>query len=305
MRRITQEEFLKLLSDRATQIEAFLSDYLSDETRGEEIARPAKLLKAIRHGVLNGGKRMRPFLVLEIATMLGSSDQKAVHAAAGLECLHCYSLVHDDLPAMDDDDYRRGQPTIHKAFDEATAILAGDAMLTLAFELTVSEAGGIDTQTRCLLAAALARDSGMAGMVGGQTLDLAYENSDASEDIISRIHAMKTGALIRYACTAGALIAGGAPNDVASMQKYGEIIGLAFQLADDLLDVTSDSETMGKATGKDSEAGKRTLVEIYGVDWARTRLDELIAQAEAILAPYGERAHVLRAAAQFVAKREF
>lgn len=294
-----------MLSDRATQIEAFLSDYLSDETRGEEIARPAKLLKAIRHGVLNGGKRMRPFLVLEIATMLGSSDQKAVHAAAGLECLHCYSLVHDDLPAMDDDDYRRGQPTIHKAFDEATAILAGDAMLTLAFELTVSEAGGIDAQTRCLLAAALARDSGMAGMVGGQTLDLAYENSDASEDIISRIHAMKTGALIRYACTAGALIAGGSPNDVASMQKYGEIIGLAFQLADDLLDVTSDSETMGKATGKDSEAGKRTLVEIYGVDWARTRLDELIAQAEAILAPYGERADVLRAAAQFVAKREF
>ncbi|MEM8539423.1 MAG: polyprenyl synthetase family protein [Pseudomonadota bacterium] len=302
---ITQEEFLKLLSNRAIQIEGFLGDYLSNETRGEEIARPERLLKAIRHGVLNGGKRMRPFLVLEVASMFGSNDQKAMHAAAGLECLHCYSLVHDDLPAMDDDDYRRGQPTIHKAFDEATAILAGDAMLTLSFELTVSEAGGIDAQTRCLLAAALARDAGMAGMVGGQTLDLAFENSDVSEDIISRIHAMKTGALIRYACTAGVLIAGGSAKDVVSMQKYGEIIGLAFQLADDLLDVTSDSETMGKATGKDSEAGKRTLVEIYGVDWARARLDELIGQAEEILVPYGERANVLRAAAHFVAKREF
>ena len=305
MARITQEEFLGLLSDRAAQIEDFLSGCLRSEARSDEIARPENLIKAVRHGVFNGGKRMRPFLVLEVAKMLGAQDHQAIHAAAGLECLHCYSLVHDDLPAMDDDDFRRGKPTIHKAFDEATAILAGDALLTLAFELTVSEASGVDAKTRCLLAGALARDAGLAGMVGGQKLDLEYENSNASEDIISRIHAMKTGALIRYACSAGALIADCSPNDIAMMQKYGETVGLAFQLADDLLDVTADSATMGKATGKDSEAGKSTLVEIHGVDWARARLDELIGQAETILAPYGERAEVLRAAAQFVAKREF
>ena len=305
MARIMQEEFLKLLSLRAGQIEDFLSVYLNDEIRGDEIARPANLTKAVRHGVFNGGKRLRPFLVMEVASMLGSSDSQAIHAAAGLECLHSYSLVHDDLPAMDDDDFRRGKPTIHKAFDEATAILAGDALLTLAFELTASAASGVDANTRCLLVTSLARDAGMAGMVGGQKLDLEYENSDASEDVISRIHAMKTGALIRYACSAGAIIAGSSPSQIKMMQKYGEIVGLAFQLADDLLDVTADSATMGKATGKDSEAGKSTLVEVYGVDWARNRLDELIGQTENILAPYGEKADVLRAAAQFVAKRQF
>ncbi len=282
---ISQEEFLGLLSARATQIEAFLADYLTGEARQDEIARPKNLINAVRHGVLNGGKRMRPFLVLEVASMLGGVDQRAIHAAAGLECLHCYSLVHDDLPAMDDDDFRRGKPTIHKAFDEATAILAADALLTIAFELTVSEESGVDAVTRCKLAAALARDAGLAGMVGGQVLDLEHENTDAAEDVISRIHAMKTGALIRYACSAGAMIAKGSPDDIAAMQRYGEIIGLAFQLADDLLDVTSDSATMGKATGTDSEAGKSTLIGIYGVDWARDRLDQLVAQANTTLAP--------------------
>lgn len=302
---ITQEEFLELLSGRAALVEEFLADYLSIEARNHEIARPENLMRAIRHGVLNGGKRLRPFLVLEVASMLGAQDNNAVYAAAGIECLHCYSLVHDDLPAMDDDDFRRGQPTIHKAFDEATAILAGDALLTMAFELTVSEASGVGAATRCSMVASLARDAGLAGMVGGQKFDLEFENATTSEDMISRIHAMKTGALIRYACSAGAMIADGSDDERATMQKFGEVIGLAFQLADDLLDVTADSATMGKATGKDSAAGKSTLIGIHGVDWARERLDVLVGEAETILAPYGERADVLRAAARFVAKRAF
>lgn len=301
---ISQEDFLGLLSGRAKQVEAFLSDYLSSAARSGEIARPENLMTAIRHGVFNGGKRMRPFLILEVASMLGSEDKHAIYAAAGLECLHCYSLVHDDLPAMDDDDFRRGKPTIHKAFDEATAILAGDALLTLAFELTVSDASGVDAGTRCSMAQSMARNAGLAGMVGGQKLDLEYENSAAPEEIISRIHAMKTGALVRYACSAGAMISGSSPADIATMERFGEVVGLAFQLADDLLDVTADSVTMGKATGKDSEAGKSTLVAIYGIEWARDRLDQLIEEAETILAPYGERADVLRAAAQFAAKRQ-
>ncbi len=302
---MTQDKLIALLGKRATQVEAFLSDCLGSEPRNGEIARPEILIKAIRHGVLNGGKRIRPFLVLEVANMLGTDETKAISAAAGLECLHCYSLVHDDLPAMDDDDLRRGQPTIHKAFDEATAILAGDALLTLAFELTVAEQSDLKADTRCALAAHLARDAGLGGMVGGQQLDLENENRSIGEGMISRIHAMKTGALIRYACTAGALIANSSKQDVEAMQRYGEIIGLAFQMADDLLDVTADSSKMGKATGKDMAAGKSTLIGIHGIDWARKRLDQLISEAEAVLAPYGDKADVLRATAHFIAKRDF
>ncbi len=302
---MTQDELRQLLSDRASQVEAFLSNHLVAEAQDGEITRPDVLLKAIRHGVLNGGKRIRPFLVLETARMLGAGTDKALFAAAGLECLHCYSLVHDDLPAMDDDDLRRGKPTIHRAFDEATAILAGDALLTLAFEMTVSEHSGVKAETRCALVSALARDAGLAGMVGGQQLDLENENLAVGEEMISRIHAMKTGALIRYACTAGALIAESSTEDLAAMQRYGEVIGLAFQMADDLLDVTADSAKVGKATGKDSAAGKSTLVAIHGIDWARKRLGTLVAEADSILAPYGENAEPLRATAHFIANRDF
>ena len=302
---MTQGELRQLLSDRANQVEVFLSDYLGVEARDGEVARPDLLIKAIRHGVLNGGKRIRPFLVLETAQMLGAGTGDAIYAAAGLECLHCYSLVHDDLPAMDDDDLRRGKPTIHKAFDEATAILAGDALLTLAFELTVAGESLMKPETRCALVSHLARDAGLAGMVGGQQLDLENENQAVGEEMINRFHAMKTGALIKYACTAGALIADSSNEDVSSMQRFGELIGLAFQMADDLLDVTADSAKMGKATGKDSAAGKSTLVAIHGVDWARKRLDALVAEAESILAPYGEKADTLRATAHFIAKRDF
>lgn len=304
MSEITQVEFLDILKARALQLEAFLADYLNDQVRLGEDGRPKNLMKAIRHGVLNGGKRLRPFLLEETAQMLGGKKKAALYAAAGLECIHCYSLIHDDLPAMDDDDLRRGQPTVHKAYDEATAILAGDALLTLGFELTVSPENGLNDKVRSDLVFVLAKAGGLGGMVGGQMLDMENENENAGEKLVDQIHRMKTGALIRYACEAGALI-GGSQADVQIMRNYGDIIGRAFQLADDLLDVTADAAIMGKATGKDANAGKSTQVATHGTEWARQRLDELVQQADALLEPYGDSAKIMRAATQFIAKRNY
>ncbi|WP_018689773.1 farnesyl diphosphate synthase [Ahrensia kielensis] len=304
MAQYNQTQFLEILKSRATQVDNFLTGYLNAAAQNGEIARPERLVSAMRHGVLNGGKRIRPFFVMEIAQMLGAEEGLALYPAAGLECLHSYSLVHDDLPAMDDDELRRGKPTVHIAYDEATAILAGDALLTLAFDLTVHEKSGLLPKTQVELVRALARDSGAGGMVGGQQLDLDNENKDAGEDMISRIHAMKTGALIRYSCEAGAIIAGSDQEERQNIRRYGELVGLAFQLADDLLDVTSDVASMGKATGKDADAGKSTLIAIHGVEWARKRLDQLVEEAERLLVPYGEKADIIRAATQFVAKRQ-
>jgi farnesyl diphosphate synthase len=299
-----QTQFVEILKSRAKQIDDFLAVYLSADAKNGEIDRPEKLVSAMRHGVLNGGKRIRPFFVIEIAKMLGADEKLALFPAAGLECLHSYSLVHDDLPAMDDDDLRRGQPTVHIAYDEATAILAGDALLTLAFDLTAHEESGLPAQVQIELVRALARDSGVGGMVGGQQLDLDNENKEAGEELISRIHAMKTGALIRYSCEAGAIIAGSNNKERQIIRRYGELVGLAFQLADDLLDVTSDVAAMGKATRKDAEAGKSTLIAIHGVEWARERLDQYVGEAEALLAQYGQKADIIRAATHFVAKRQ-
>lgn len=305
MANIDQGQFVEILKTGAAQVDRFLDSYLSSEIQDGEIARPVVLVKAMRHGVLNGGKRIRPFLMIEAAKMLGSADGAALYPAAGLECLHSYSLVHDDLPAMDDDDMRRGKPTVHIAFDEATAVLAGDALLTLAFELTAHEKSGLGAQTKVQLIRALAHGGGLGGMVGGQQLDLENENKDAGEELISRIHAMKTGALIRYSCEAGAIVAGGDKREISDMCRYGEILGLAFQLADDLLDVTADAAAMGKATGKDAKAGKSTLIAIHGTEWARMRLDRLVQEADALLEPYGDKADILRAATHFVANRSF
>lgn len=304
MAQFNQTQFVEILKSRAKQIDDFLAVYLSADAKNGEIDRPEKLVSAMRHGVLNGGKRIRPFFVIEIAKMLGADEKLALFPAAGLECLHSYSLVHDDLPAMDDDDLRRGQPTVHIAYDEATAILAGDALLTLAFDLTAHEESGLPAQVQIELVRALARDSGVGGMVGGQQLDLDNENKEAGEELISRIHAMKTGALIRYSCEAGAIIAGSNNKERQIIRRYGELVGLAFQLADDLLDVTSDVAAMGKATRKDAEAGKSTLIAIHGVEWARERLDQYVGEAEALLAQYGQKADIIRAATHFVAKRQ-
>ena len=302
--------FEAILEARAEAVEALLRRLLDDRARSGEIARPASLMAAMRHGVLNGGKRLRPFLVLESAALFDpESGAAALRTAAALECVHCYSLIHDDLSAMDDDDLRRGQPTVHRAFDEATAILAGDSLLTLAFDILADDAaaepsgGSLSAQTRLDLVLGLARAAGAGGMVGGQALDVQAARKPPDETGIITLQAMKTGALIRFACEAGAIVGGASASDRERLAEFGSAIGLAFQLADDLLDLTANAETMGKATGKDQAAGKATLAALHGVEWARSQLSGLIGQAHAILEPYGERAVVLKSAASFIADR--
>ena len=288
---------------RAAAVEGELRQILEARPLSGEIARPERLMAAMRHGVLNGGKRLRPFLVMESAALFSADGEAALRVAAALECVHCYSLIHDDLPSMDNDDLRRGQPTVHKAFDEATAILAGDALLTLAFDILADKATVLPAERRAALVLALARAAGAGGMVGGQVFDLEAERKRPDEAGIIRLQAMKTGALIRFACEAGAILAGAAPSDRERLAEFGSAIGLAFQLADDLLDLTADAKQMGKATRKDAAAGKATLASLHGPDWAREQLHGLIDQAHALLDAYGEQAALLKAAATFVATR--
>ncbi|NSX91860.1 polyprenyl synthetase family protein [Agrobacterium tumefaciens] len=292
------------LRENAAKTEALLGRLLSGEARGDEITRPQNLLDAMRHGVLNGGKRLRPFLVIESAELAGGDVEAAYYVGAALECLHCYSLVHDDLPAMDDDDLRRGQPTVHRKFDEATAILAGDSLLTLAFDIIASDENPLAAERKAALVLSLARAAGIGGMAGGQALDLAAEKKAPDEAGVITLQAMKTGALLRFACEAGAIIAGSDGAERQRLRLFGEKIGLAFQLADDLLDLTADAATMGKATGKDAARGKGTLVALRGEEWARRKLQEQVAEAAELLAPYGEKAAILIAAARFIAERK-
>ena len=267
--------------------------------------RPERLLAAMRHSVLNGGKRIRPFLVLESARLFSVEPATAAQAAAALECIHCYSLVHDDLPAMDDDDLRRGQPTTHKQFDEATAILAGDALLTLAFDLLADPACHPDPETRIKLVALFARCAGLGGMAGGQMLDLEGEHSPLTGNDIASMQAMKTGALIRAACEAGALLGNADETQHQALSQFGDTIGAAFQLADDLLDITASPATMGKQTGKDEARGKQTLVALMGPEQARKRADQLLDEAIGQLSVFGERAENLVAAARFIVNRDY
>lgn len=298
------QQFLSLLKGNGEAVEAVLATLLSADVRPGEIARPARLLAAMRHGVLNGGKRLRPFLVIEAAALFdGVERETAVRVGAALECVHCYSLVHDDLPAMDDDALRRGQPTVHIAFDEAAAILAGDSLLTLAFDIVASPETRLPDATKTALVLALSRAAGIGGMAGGQALDLDAEKAAPDEADIVTLQAMKTGALLRFACEAGAIIAGASPADRETLRRYGETVGLAFQIADDLLDLTADAATMGKATGKDAERGKATLVARRGQAWAEDRLQALVKEAEALLAPFSHRAGILVETAHFIANR--
>ena len=301
-------DFVTRLAAVADDTEALLGGLLGQMALPGETARPERLLAAMRHAVLGGGKRLRPFLLVETATLFGVRRDGALLAGAALECLHCYSLVHDDLPAMDDDDLRRGRPTVHKAFDEATAILAGDALLTLAFDIVARGEVHADPNVRIALVTELARASGLGGMAGGQMLDLAAEGRFAgkrtlTDNEIATLQAMKTGALIRFACRAGAVLGRADDAGHANMDRYGAAIGQAFQIADDLLDVEGDSATLGKATAKDAAAGKATLVSTLGIDGARARLDALIAEADTALASFGAKADTLRATARFVAQR--
>lgn len=257
--------------------------------------------EAMRYA-LRGGKRLRGFLVLEGARMLGVSEARSVSAAAAIEALHAYSLVHDDLPCMDDDDLRRGQPTVHRKWDEATAVLAGDALQTLAFELLCDPALG-SAEVRLELISGLARASGIDGMVLGQALDIAAETAGRALTLeeITALQAGKTGALIGFAAEVGAVIAGA---DRAPLRRYAAALGLAFQIADDILDVTGDEAKTGKRLHKDAEAGKATFVSLLGLDGARARAADLVAEAEAALDGYGNAAANLIAAARFVIARD-
>jgi farnesyl diphosphate synthase len=277
---------------------------LSSSVLNGEIARPERLRSAMHYASLNGGKRLRPFLVIEAASLLGGDRDAALRVGAALECVHCYSLVHDDLPAMDDDDLRRGKPTVHIAYDEATAILTGDSLLTYAFDIIAAPETKLPDAAKVVLTLALARAAGIGGMAGGQALDLAAEKQAPDEQGVVTLQAMKTGALIRFACEAGAIIAGASPEDRTRLRQFGERIGLAFQLADDILDLTSDAATMGKATGKDAGRSKGTLVALHGMAWAEAKLAEHVREAEALLSPYAGRGTVLTDAARFIAGRK-
>jgi farnesyl diphosphate synthase len=267
---------------------------------------PERLVAAMRHAALGGGKRLRPFLVIETAGLFDVGPEAAVDAAAAIECVHCYSLVHDDLPALDSDDLRRGRPTVHKAFDEWTAILVGDALLTLAFEVLAGMAAPGGPADNAVLVARLARAAGPGGMVGGQCLDLEADKlglpprPDAAH--VERLQSLKTGALIRCACELGAILGRAGEDERRALETYGERLGLAFQIADDLLDVEGDAAAMGKAARKD--AAKATLHAASDIDTAKRRLAVLEAEAVAVLAPFGERADTLREAAAFAVRRE-
>jgi len=300
--------FADRLNAVADDTEALLARLLDGTPLPGETARPERLTAAMRHAALGGGKRLRPFLVVESAALFDAPRDSALLTGCALELVHCYSLVHDDLPAMDDDDLRRGRPTVHKAYDEATAILAGDSLLTLAFDVLAGVEVHTDANVRIALVRELARASGLGGMAGGQMLDLSAEGRFAakrslSESEIVTLQAMKTGALIRFACRAGAILGQASETDHAAMMRYGAAIGEAFQIADDLLDVEGDAATLGKAAGKDADAGKATLVSALGVQGARAKLDSLIETADAALAPFGAKADTLRAAARFIAER--
>ena len=273
----------------------------------DEIPSPAsRLTDAMRYATMNGGKRMRAALVMAAARLAaggGDVPAGAVRVAASVECLHAYSLIHDDLPAMDDADTRRGKPACHMAFDEATAILAGDALQTLAFELLAANATHPDPQVRAQLVLALATASGIDGMAGGQMLDLQAETSPMDLDQVRQMQGMKTGALIQFSAIAGGLHGGADPALAQALERYSRDLGLAFQVADDCLDYESDAESLGKPAGQDADRGKASFVVLMGLDQAKQAASALIAEAEAALAPWGDAATPLCRIARFAIER--
>jgi len=306
-------DFETQLTAVALQVEQLLDSLLMDTALEGEIVRPDRLLASMRHAALAGGKRLRPFLLVSAHKACGGPvADGALIAAAALECVHCYSLVHDDLPMMDDDDLRRGQPTVHKAFDEATAILAGDGLLTLAFDVIASPQVHPDPRVGLQLVRGLARASGVGGMVGGQMLDLAAEGRHTHggqplkllPEAIRQLQAMKTGALLLFAVEAGAILAGASLDQREALARYGRSLGIAFQIADDVLDVEADSATLGKAVGKDEAKGKATLVQVLGIGAARREVQMHVEAALAALARFGPEADPLRDAVRFTGARK-
>ncbi len=264
----------------------------------------ARLFEAMRYSVLNGGKRLRPFLVLASAGLFSVDRDRALRVAAAIELIHCYSLVHDDLPAMDDDDLRRGKPTTHKQFDEATAILVGDGLQSLAFEILAHEDTHSDAQVRCALVLALSRAAGCHGMVGGQMLDILAEDETFDQATTTRLQRLKTGALFAFSCEAGAILGRSDPARRLALRNYAHDMGLAFQIADDILDVEGSEAVVGKKVGKDQSANKSTFVSLLGLDRAKTQAEMLSTQAIRHLKPFDERADDLRDVARFVIDRQ-
>ena len=287
------------LSQRRRWVDDALSRYLSDF----QFSSPTRLNEAIQHSLLHGGKRLRPILVLACAEAFGNTPERFLSFACALECIHTYSLIHDDLPAMDNDDLRRGRPTCHKQFDEATAILAGDALLTLAFELAAQPMRDVLPTTALTMIGQLAQAAGMAGMVGGQMRDMLAENKELSLQELKTIHAHKTGALIRLACVAGATLGGANDTQKEQFSLYGEAIGLAFQITDDILDETGDSHLLGKATGQDRQSAKATYPRLLGLAQAQKEAEDHVAKAILCLEPFSHAADPLRHLARFILTR--
>ncbi len=293
--------FSRRLDDIARRVEQRLTVHL--EPSGGQATSADRLAEAMRYAALGGGKRIRPFLLIASASLFGVSSDHAMEAACALECVHCYSLIHDDLPAMDDDNMRRGRPSLHIVFGEAAAILAGDSLLTLAFEILSRPQTHPDPQIRTDLVLRLARAAGWCGMAGGQSLDVETEGKRLNEGQIAAIQALKTGALFQFACEAGAILGGGDARARNALGSFGAMLGTAFQLADDLLDMEGDAAHIGKATQKDHAAGKATLVTLSGAAASHARLEALEVQAISALEPYGERGLALAEAVRFVARR--
>lgn len=299
--RTTLQEYMRFAADL---VEAEL-DTLTDAARSHPAA-PPRLLEAMRYSLLGGGKRLRPLLALAAAELCGAPARQALPAACAVEMIHCYSLIHDDLPAMDDDDLRRGRPTSHKMFGEAMAILAGDALLTLAFQVLAAAAAdpkvGPDRAARAVQELAVA--AGPEGMAGGQVLDLAAEGRAIDPAELAAIHGLKTGALFTASLRLGALLAGGGQRELDLLTAYGRHFGLAFQICDDVLDVTGDTAKLGKPVGSDARHDKATYVKFYGLEEARRRARAQAVAAAGALAPLGERAAILQALAHFIVDRE-
>jgi farnesyl diphosphate synthase len=298
MEMLGEAEFARRLTEVADKVTVAL-DQLIPPAQGPE----ADLMRAMRHSALANGKRMRPFYVIETGAMFDAPEKSLLRTAAALECVHCYSLVHDDLPCMDDDDFRRGQPTVHKAFNEATAVLAGDALLTLAFKILSSRETHADPHIRLRLIERLADNAGALGMVGGQMIDMLEHDSPRDLNTITRMQRLKTGALISYSVEAGAIIGGANEPERNALHGFAHDLGLAFQISDDLLDATGNEAEVGKPLRKDEDAGKANFVTLLGVEAAKERVQMLASQARTHLAIFRNRANILLQSVDFVLDR--
>lgn len=291
--------FIETIKETAGLIEDALDGFLPTED-----GPLGRVVDAMRWGALDGGKRLRPFLVIASADIFDCPRARSVRVGCAVEMIHCYSLIHDDLPAMDDSDLRRGRPSVHKKFDDATAILAGDALLTQSFEILAEEETHPDGNVRCRIALELARAAGKQGMVGGQMIDIYAEEKDFDLAGVTQLQRLKTGALIRFSAVGGGLVGEASETEVAALAAYAEDLGLAFQIVDDILDATGDAEALGKPAGQDAEMDKATFIKLLGMDGAKSKAAELVDRAKSKLDCFGAAADPLKGAADFVFARK-